>query len=1384
MADQEKVKRRSRKRRGQKEMKLGVKEEAGEEKNVLSNAVCKGAVPFDYSEGIQVKIIDQEDVGRTESQSEDGCSILERAAQLTLVNPQENLLEGTNEKLWPSSTSSERKCKGVPHRSRGQFLVGPQSLKGSEVTPPTSHSTVTQSERVLPRHRKSVIQSSDFHVILSDASESSTSDRIISMGDQNVGSCMASNPVTDDSVCDNTGSPISDAVAETSNKTRKALLSGIKDHKNSQTSKTGDSKIEAGGNTLQEGRAQSAPVEEDKSENERKIEMVSEGLEARNDVQEGKDESDLDTGTIISPLDSVQDEISPAVNKKKKDKFKWLCSVCLKTFDSHGKLVSHKKRFCSPKSSSKSRHGNFSCKWCEEKFKTAAQRNTHNRTQHIEKKSYPCKYCSRVFSESSHCKRHIRCHTGERPFSCEICGKEFVDGSYIRRHMLIHTGVKPFQCELCGKTFREKTHLSRHELTHKREHAHCLQCKKALHGDKNRCHCTTGVKVLKPDVKKNFRCQKCDKGFAKEGNYQRHLQQHDKDGNELHGSVYTCSVCQKEFGVERHLSRHMRIHTGEKPFKCKECGKQFRDSSYIRRHMRIHAGFKPFECDFCSKAFRESGHLARHVLVHTGEKKFSCSTCGKGYQDKVCLLRHEAKCIVSTVDPDEKVPELCDICGKEYLGKGSLRRHRLIHTGNKPHHCTLCPAQFYDASSLRRHSAIHSRDPSSTNECQTCRRVFRTRKALGLHVLSHQRNNVEQVSKFECKICSVEFPNRKALKLHAATHTGQVVQIDSYNLQGEAPEVENQMAIETSSINLECKLCNKLFATPQNLANHELTHTQSLLGDSLASTGITMPSSSQEVTSDLLVPPALLDPHIAANADDFEGLFKLLQVIAQANQHQAELQVGGLDVPAAITLSTGVGSSSTASVNPQIVRVMAATDTSSDLSDQLMAQPVVITTPSEQLVRGEEMDTVSETVDPGGSMDEPSMDEDECPEMDTTEVFQCEHCDFGCTDSQVFATHVAEHHPGIIFAKHTEATKDSSKEEKEQQWQCPFCNEVFTKEKEFRDHNCKGVKDKPFKCIHCDMRFPRKPALNQHMKVHEDAPKYNCSHCSRSFHFKNSLVYHERIHTQEKPFLCTTCGKGFKDKSHLTRHQKMHQGIKPYSCQICPKSFLERSQLVKHIRVHSGEKPYLCATCGKNFSDASHLRRHTSLHQKDKERKHACQECNKSFRTIDGLRSHSRTHKKVKSLPCDQCNKCFKDSTLLKRHQRCHREERPYSCQICDKQFRERCHLVKHFRVHTGAKPYPCNVCNKHFADTAQRKRHVISAHVKGQKAQASSDFCFCGVCGEVFNNRDLLIQHGQNHRGGTFVIPAPYISVEKKDIDQGFEGEVAEDSAGIVSVH
>ena len=111
------------------------------------------------------------------------------------------------------------------------------------------------------------------------------------------------------------------------------------------------------------------------------------------------------------------------------------------------------------------------------------------------------------------------------------------------------------------------------------------------------------------------------------------------------------------------------------------CLKMFRDNAALRKHMHTH-GPRVHVCAECGKAFVEGSKLKRHQLVHTGEKPFQCAFEG---------------------------------CGKRFSLDFNLRTHVRIHTGDKPYVCPFdcCNKRFSQSTNLKSHILTHVKNKNS-----------------------------------------------------------------------------------------------------------------------------------------------------------------------------------------------------------------------------------------------------------------------------------------------------------------------------------------------------------------------------------------------------------------------------------------------------------------------------------------------------------------------------------------------------------------------------------------------------------------------------------------------------------------------------------------------
>ncbi|KAM9817052.1 zinc finger protein 281b [Neosynchiropus ocellatus] len=105
---------------------------------------------------------------------------------------------------------------------------------------------------------------------------------------------------------------------------------------------------------------------------------------------------------------------------------------------------------------------------------------------------------------------------------------------------------------------------------------------------------------------------------------------------------------------------------------------------------------KPHICEHCNAAFRSSYHLRRHVLIHTGERPFRCNQCNMSFIQKYLLQRHEK------IHSGEK-PFSCDQCNMRFIQKYHMERHKRTHSGEKPYRCDTCQQFFSRTDRLLKH---------------------------------------------------------------------------------------------------------------------------------------------------------------------------------------------------------------------------------------------------------------------------------------------------------------------------------------------------------------------------------------------------------------------------------------------------------------------------------------------------------------------------------------------------------------------------------------------------------------------------------------------------------------------------------------------------------
>lgn len=247
----------------------------------------------------------------------------------------------------------------------------------------------------------------------------------------------------------------------------------------------------------------------------------------------------------------------------------------------------------------------------------------------------------------------------------------------------------------------------------------------------------------------------------------------------MKSGTYHCVVCPYKNKRIHEMKRHIATHIGVKKRSCPYCDVQCASATAMKRHIRTHTGEKPYSCDICDFRARQTGTLQTHMLTHTGEKAFRCDLCDSNFVTKSSMTRH-VKRIHTT--PDEKRYS-CVFCDYKTDESNRLKRHIMIHTGDKCFACALCDYRTCDKGTLVRHMAYHTGE--RRYPCDECDRRFFTRNNLWSHKKRHVKDRKKQIElqnlphvkkerkEYVCTVCSYKSRIVSRLKDHVRKHTGE-----------------------------------------------------------------------------------------------------------------------------------------------------------------------------------------------------------------------------------------------------------------------------------------------------------------------------------------------------------------------------------------------------------------------------------------------------------------------------------------------------------------------------------------------------------------------------------------------------------------------------------
>ncbi|KAL7843529.1 hypothetical protein AOLI_G00250410 [Acnodon oligacanthus] len=140
----------------------------------------------------------------------------------------------------------------------------------------------------------------------------------------------------------------------------------------------------------------------------------------------------------------------------------------------------------------------------------------------------------------------------------------------------------------------------------------------------------------------------------------------------------------------------------------------------------------PLLCSYCDQTFDEVSHLASHLQSHM--VLFSCEVCGKAFKKRGTLRTH-------MIVHQKERPFCCKLCGKSYSCAKVLNVHLISHTGERPFGCGYCEKRFKLKSHLKEHERIHTGEKPFS--CPVCRKCFSRSNAVKIHIRNHHREQLQ-----------------------------------------------------------------------------------------------------------------------------------------------------------------------------------------------------------------------------------------------------------------------------------------------------------------------------------------------------------------------------------------------------------------------------------------------------------------------------------------------------------------------------------------------------------------------------------------------------------------------------------------------------------------
>ncbi|KAG4065130.1 hypothetical protein HA402_007527 [Bradysia odoriphaga] len=361
---------------------------------------------------------------------------------------------------------------------------------------------------------------------------------------------------------------------------------------------------------------------------------------------------------------------------------------------------------------------------------------------------------------------------------CTVCLKSF-DAKTLAKHMKSHSA---FKCETCDRTFAKQNHLNLHMQTHLKKEYHCDQCDDIFSNKKS-------LKTHENAVHLSSR---------KRGRPAKQL----KHNSTMHESAF-CSG-----------------PNGEKYCECKLCDKSFNKISALHEHMDQHvnniqtlANINFTEkLDLFEGLQFEATNQENEFLIRFVHDQLSNGQNGRFYQ---IVNSHAWELNLSDSETESE----------SEMYNGVQKKFSMLHQ------CSKCDQSFDRTWKIFAHMKTDHPNDEFADKCAHCLRIYPNSVLLTKH-LKRQCENAFKA--FNCNSCGVRFMWKSSYdshveKMHATevnkekakTFTCEICERTFFR----AEHLERHKKIHIpAEKKFSCDLCKKKFNRKDNLKSHMRVH--------------------------------------------------------------------------------------------------------------------------------------------------------------------------------------------------------------------------------------------------------------------------------------------------------------------------------------------------------------------------------------------------------------------------------------------------------------------------------------------------------------------------------------------------------------------------------